>query len=246
MPEAYLREAADVFDCTIVTLYGLSEAGGLVCNQLVTPSDIAAGLGRRLLASGWPIDGVEVQIRATRPPHEVLPAGRVGEIVIRSPGSMVGYWRQPELTAEVLSADGWLRTGDLGTTETDGLLFVKGRVKDLIISGGENIYPAEIENVIAEMGGLAQVAVVGAPHPRWVESPVAVIATDGESAITESAVDAWCRERLAGYKCPRRIVFSGALPLLGGGKVDRAALRDLVADAFACDHVPHGDGTGTG
>lgn len=233
MPEAYLREAGVVFNCMIVTLYGLSEAGGLVCNQIITPADIEAGLGRRLLASGWAIDGVEVEIRSTEPPFAVLPAGEVGEIVTRSPGAMTGYWRQPELTSTVLTEDGWLHTGDLASVDEDGLLFVRGRVKDLIISGGENIYPAEVENVIAEFQGVAQVVVVGAPHPRWGESPVAIITPSPGAEVSPDTVIAWTRDKLATYKCPRHVMITDDIPLLGGGKVDRNSLRSRVETVFA-------------
>lgn len=233
MPEAYLREAARAFEAQIVTLYGLSEAGGLVCNQIITPQEIEAGLGDRLLASGWRVPGIDVEIRTTEAPFTALPDGEIGEIVTRSPGAMAGYWRQPELTRETMSEDGWLRTGDLGYFDETGLLYVKGRLKDLIISGGENIFPAEIENVIAEIPGVAQVAVVGARHPKWGESPVAVVTLESGAEVSSQIIDDWCREHLSSFKRPHGIRIVEQLPLVGGGKADKVKLREVVANEFA-------------
>ncbi|MCG2621225.1 AMP-binding protein [Arthrobacter sp. I2-34] len=233
IPDAHLREAARIFGASFVTLYGLSEAGGLVANQILTPAMIDAGLDeQRLLSAGTAVGGVEVAIRDLDT-GEDLPANADGEIVTRTTGGMSGYWNEPAKTAEVLSADGWLRTGDVGSLDEDGFLFIKSRVKDMIISGGENIYPAEIENVLVAHPGISAAAVVGVPHPKWGESPVAFITLHHGAVVTDEEAIAWCRERLASYKRPQAVFVADDLPRLGGGKVDRPALRAQAGSTFA-------------
>ncbi|MDT2005779.1 AMP-binding protein [Rhodococcus opacus] len=233
IPEPHLREAAGSFESSFVTLYGLSEAGGLVAHQELTPQQIFKGLDEaRLLASGRPVEGVEVDVRDPVTGDSMSP-GQIGEITVRSPARMLGYSGQPEQTRSVLDEDGWLRTGDLGFVDSTGLLTVKGRLKDLIISGGENIYPAEIENVLVDHPAVAYAAVVGAPHPKWVEAPVAIlVAQEGKSLDVED-VRTWVRERVATYKCPREFVVLDSMPQLGGGKTNRPALRTMVSATFS-------------
>jgi long-chain acyl-CoA synthetase len=233
IPDPHLREAATAFGCSFVTLYGLSEAGGLVAHQELTPAQILRGLDEReLLAAGWPVRGLEVRICDPASGQPSL-LGEVGEITVRSPARMIGYWQQPGATAEVLDEHGWLRTGDLGLLDDSGRLTVRGRLKDMIISGGENIYPAEIENVLVDHPSVALAAVVGAPHPRWVEAPVAVLVPAEGHTIDTDELREWLRARLATYKCPRSFVVVDDLPRLGGGKANRSAIRTLVATTFA-------------
>lgn len=233
IPDAHLREAAKIFGASFVTLYGLSEAGGLVANQILTPAMIDAGLDeRRLLSAGTVVKGVEVAIRDIETGQD-LPAGTDGEIVTRTIGGMSGYWNEPAKTADVLSADGWLRTGDVGSVDDQGFLFIKSRVKDLIISGGENIYPAEIENVLVAHSDISAAAVVGVPHPTWGESPVAFITLHHGAVLSDEDAIAWCRSRLASYKRPQAVFIEDDLPRLGGGKIDRPTLRAQAESTFA-------------
>ena len=139
---------------------------------------------------------------------------------------MAGYWNQPEATAEVLLPDGWFRTGDVGQVDGDGYLFLLDRLKDTIISGGENIYPAEVEDVLHSHPGVAEVAIIGVPDERWGETPLAVVVRNAGSNVSEADLIAFARTRLAGYKCPSRVEFTDALPRNPTGKVLRRALRE--------------------
>jgi fatty-acyl-CoA synthase len=155
-----------------------------------------------------------------------VPRGAVGEIVYRGPLVMTGYWNQPEATAEAFRG-GWFHSGDLVREDEDGYLFVVDRVKDMIISGGENIYCAEVENVLAAHPAVAEVALIGVPDSRYGEAPLAVVAPrDPAFPPTAAELTAWCRERLAHYKCPREWSIGGVLPRNPSGKVLKTRLRD--------------------
>jgi long-chain acyl-CoA synthetase len=142
-----------------------------------------------------------------------------------------GYWRNPEATAAAFNADGWFRTGDAGRMQADGTLAIVDRLKDMIISGGENIYCAEVESALRAHAAVAQAAVVGLPDARWGEAVHAfVVLRDArDQATTEDALRAWCREQLAGYKCPRGIRFVTELPLSAAGKVLKNRLREQAS-----------------
>lgn len=158
------------------------------------------------------------------------PTGEVGEIVIVSPANSVGYWKLPEKTAETFQSDG-LRTGDLGYLDADGYLHITGRRTDLIISGGFNVYPAEIERVIAQHTDVDMVAVVGVPDPEWGETPVAVVIAkshvDDTDALTRE-LTSLCREKLAGYKQPRRFEYREEFPLGPAGKILKREIANQV------------------
>jgi fatty-acyl-CoA synthase len=157
-----------------------------------------------------------------------VPRGAVGEIVYRGPNVMRGYWNLPEATAEAF-AGGWFHSGDLVREDEDGFLYVVDRKKDMIISGGENIYCAEVENVLAAHPGVADVAVVAAPHERWGETPVAVVVpADPQRPPTLDELTEWCRSRLASYKKPTRVLVADALPRNASGKVLKPVLRERV------------------
>ncbi|HTJ35715.1 MAG TPA: AMP-binding protein [Dactylosporangium sp.] len=155
-----------------------------------------------------------------------LPTGEPGEVLIRSAQVMAGYWQRPEETAHTLLEGGWMRTGDVGRLDDDGYLYLVDRAKDMIVSGGENVYPAEVERALQAHDEIAEVAVVSAPSPRWGESPVAVVVREAGSALTEEALIAWVRDRLAHYKCPVAVHFVEALPRNASGKVLRRVLRE--------------------
>jgi fatty-acyl-CoA synthase len=156
--------------------------------------------------------------------------GERGELLVRGPGVTPGYWRNPQATAEALR-EGWLHTGDVAYFDEDGDYWIVDRVKDMYISGGENVYPAEIENLLYRMPGVAEAAVIGVPDPRWVEVGLAVIVPAPGAQLTEEAVREYCRAGLAGYKVPKRVRFVDALPRTPAGKVEKPLLRQRYADA---------------
>ena len=136
-----------------------------------------------------------------------------------------GYWRDPEATAAAFTSDGWYRTGDIGTLTADGYLYILDRAKDMLISGGENIYPVEVEAVLARHPSIAEVAVIGRPDPVWGEAVHAVVRTADGASPSEEELIAWCKERLSSFKCPKSIEFTGPLPRTTTGKVLKRELR---------------------
>jgi malonyl-CoA/methylmalonyl-CoA synthetase len=193
----------------ILERYGMSEAAIITTNPLA---------GERIAGSvGYPLPGVDLRI------------GDGGVVQIKGPSVTRGYWRNPQKTAEAFTADGYFITGDVGRLDPDGRLWLSGRASDLIISGGLNVYPKEIELVLDEMEGVVESAVIGCPHPDFGEAVVAVIAGAGD----ESTIIAAARERLAAFKAPKRVFFVADLPRNAMGKVEKKALRERYADAFS-------------
>jgi long-chain acyl-CoA synthetase len=208
--------------------YGLTETAGAVCINLpANHRSPAARADGRLNAVGRAGLGAEI-IVADEQGREV-PAGEVGEVCCRGPMVTAGYWRNPEATAAAFR-DGWFRSGDAGRMQADGTLAIVDRLKDMIISGGENVYCAEVESALRAHAAVAQAAVVGVPDERWGEAVHAfVVLRAGSSAgADEDALRAWCREQLAGYKCPRGYSFVAELPLSAAGKVLKHRLREQV------------------
>ena len=174
-------------------------------------------------SGGRPILGVEVRI--VDPLDKPLPPRAVGEIVARGDIVMMGYWERPEETKKAV-VDGWMHTGDGGYMDEDGYVYIVDRIKDMIISGGENIYSAEVENCIAQHPAVAQCAVIGIPHEKWGEAVHAVVMRKPDAAVTGDDLIAFCKERIAHYKCPRSVhVQDGMLPLSGAGKILKRELR---------------------
>ena len=169
-----------------------------------------------------------VRIRVAGPDGQLLPVGEVGEVLIRGDSVMAGYWRNPEATAAAIR-DGWLWTGDMGALDADGFLTLKDRSKDLIISGGSNIYPREVEEVLLHAPGVAEVAVVGAPDPEWGEIVVAFVVPQSGAALDAKTLDAFCLDQIARFKRPKRYEFVEALPKNNYGKVLKTVLRNLAA-----------------
>jgi len=195
----------------ILERYGMSEAVIITSNPLE---------GARIAGSvGYPLPGVELRIGGGE---------ATGVIQIRGPSVFSAYWRMPEKTAEEFTADGFFLTGDVGRQDPDGRVWISGRAKDLIISGGFNVYPKEIELVLDELPGVTESAVVGAPHPDFGEGVVAVVIGTGD----EAAMIAACRERLAAFKAPKRIVFVDELPRNAMGKVQKNLLRERYEALF--------------
>jgi fatty-acyl-CoA synthase len=171
---------------------------------------------------GWPVPFLEMRLEA-EPGRDAEPR-ETGELLLRGPQVFAGYLNQPEKTAEVLSADGWLRTGDLASRDPDGAYRIRGRRKEMFISGGENVYPAEVEAALADCPGVAEVVVVGVRDERWGEVGRAYVVLRPEARQDEQGVVRHARERLAGYKVPRQVVILPEMPRLGSGKPDRRAL----------------------
>jgi long-chain acyl-CoA synthetase len=214
-----LEEAIATFDCRFLQCYGLTETTGPI--TFLQHEDHH---GERLLSCGRPTFGSELKIVDSEG-REVEP-GEIGEIVYRGPGTIAGYWRRPEDSAATIR-DGWLHTGDAGTEDGDGFFYIKDRVKDMIVSGAENVYPAEVESVLSAHPGIADVAVIGVPDPKWGETVKAIAVRRPEAAsLTEEAVIEWSRQHLAGYKRPRSIDFVDTIPRNPSGKVLKRELRE--------------------
>ena len=184
---------------------------------------------RRAGTVGFPLPGVELKITDPGSGAEVTP-GEIGQIEVRGPNVFMGYWQMPEKTKEELRADGFFITGDLGHLDTDGSVVIVGRNKDLIISGGYNIYPKEIEEVLDAQSGVVESAVIGVPHPDFGETPVAVLVAD--AAYDEPTLMAAVTAQLARFKHPRRFIVLDELPRNTMGKVQKNVLRDRYADLF--------------
>jgi acyl-CoA synthetase (AMP-forming)/AMP-acid ligase II len=223
MPLPLLRRCLEVFPVDFYQVYGMTEMSGVF--SVLAPGDHRdAAHEERLSSAGRPIAGVEVKVvdPATK---EELPAGQVGEFWVRSEQRMAGYWGRAEATAETLLPDGWLRTGDAGRLDDGGYLYLEDRVKDMIISGGENVYPAEVERVVAEHPAVAEVAVISVPDDKWGEAVKAVVVARPDTSLDEAELIAFSRARLAGYKCPRSVDVVDALPRNPTGKVLKRELR---------------------
>jgi fatty-acyl-CoA synthase len=176
---------------------------------------------------------MHVEVRIGDADGNELPRNAVGEIQVRGPGVTPGYWNDPQATAEAFTADGFLRTGDAARMTDDGTIYVVDRLKDMIISGGENIYPAEVEEAIASLDEVSQCAVIGVPDPRWGEVGLALVLLKPGCTLDAAAVLARCAERLAKYKVPKQVEFVGRLPLSPQGKVLKTELRRAYAAATA-------------
>jgi long-chain acyl-CoA synthetase len=223
-----LRAALRAFGCPMIGLYGLTETtGGVV--HLDGDDHHTDGPRQRLLRSaGRPYPWVELRIVDPATGRDVL-TGSVGEIWMRAPNVMAGYFNRPAETAAAITGDGWLRTGDGGYLDGEGYLFLTDRVKDMIVSGGENVYPIEVEEVLAQHPDVDDVAVIGVPDERWGEAVKALVVTRDGCAPEPEVLIAFARERLAGYKLPRSVDFVADLPRTPTGKVLKRELRERYA-----------------
>ena len=226
MTPELLREAQEVFGCRFLQGYGLTETTGGV--TLLSPDDHdgADRAPHRLASVGRPLPGSVVAVIDPET-LEVLPPGAHGEVVVGGHQVMRGYWRNPGETA-ASCVGGWFRTGDVGSFDEDGFLYLHDRLKDMLISGGENVYPAEIERVLASLPGVLDAAVVGVPSQRWGESPFAVVVRAPGAELDEETVLAHCREQLARFKAPTGVAFVAELPRNATGKVRRDRVRRWV------------------
>jgi long-chain acyl-CoA synthetase len=225
-----LKAALRTFRCSLYGIYGLTEStGGVV--QLGPEDHDPGGPREHLLRSvGRPFPWVELRIvdPVTGAEREVR---EVGEVWLRAPNVTLGYFERPDETAAALTEDGWLRTGDGGYLDEEGYLFLTDRVKDMIVSGGENVYPVEVEEALAQHPDVVDVAVIGVPHERWGETVKALVIPRPSAAPTAEELVEFARERLAGYKLPRSIEFVDDLPRTPSGKVLKRVLRERYASS---------------
>jgi acyl-CoA synthetase (AMP-forming)/AMP-acid ligase II len=223
MGDVLLRRAMDTLRCEFIQAYGMTELSPLAT---LNPAWYHTAEGRKagkLRSAGRASHCTEVRIVDAE--GRELPRGTVGEVIVRGPNVMQGYWNKPEQTAAALK-NGWMHTGDGAYMDEDGFIFIADRLKDMIISGGENIYSAEVENALAQHPSIAACAVIGIPSEQWGESVHAVVVRKPGQDPTPEALIAHCKSLIAGYKCPRSIDFVEALPLSGAGKVLKTALRE--------------------
>jgi len=217
-----LRQALDAFGCDFVQFYGTTETFIIT---LLRPEQHRLDNPDLLKSCGQPMPGVELRIVDAN--GRDLPAGEAGEVLVRSPWMFSGYWNKPDATAAAI-IDGWYHTGDGGIRDQDGNLFLVDRLKDMIVSGGENIYSAEVVRALAAHPSVQSVAVVGAPDEKWGERVVAFVVPYPDAPVDVSDLVSHCRDIIAGYKVPKEIHLTDALPQTASGKVQKAALRQQL------------------
>ncbi|TAM11861.1 MAG: long-chain fatty acid--CoA ligase [Nevskiaceae bacterium] len=229
VPEVLTQRVRAELGCDLTTVYGETEASPVICET--APVDTLVDKAR---TAGWPLWNVEVRI-AHPVMHEPVPIGAEGEIQARGYQVMLGYYGQPEATRNAILPGGWLRTGDLGTMDARGYVRVTGRLKDMIIRGGENLYPVEIEAVLVRHPAVVDVSVFGLPDLQWGETVAAALRLRPEAgSVTSTALKAFCREHLAPQKTPTTWFVCDAFPLTGSGKIQKFRLREqALADRLA-------------
>jgi long-chain acyl-CoA synthetase len=222
--EDVLVKCMVAFGCGFCQVYGMTETTGAITSLAFEDHDPEGPRRGLLRSAGKPLDSVEIRI-VDPDTGKVVEDGQVGELQTRSPYNMAGYWRKPDETASTIDREGWLRTGDAGYFDADGYLYLHDRIKDMIVSGGENIYPAEVENVLLSHPAVVDAAVIGVPDPRWGETVKAVLVLAPDAEVDEADVIAHCRANLAHYKCPTSVDTTNALPRNPSGKILKRELR---------------------
>ena len=222
IPIDLLRQCMEVFGCSFCQQYGMTETCGTIV--YLPPEDHDPAGNRRMKSAGRPMPGIEIRIIDAQ--GNVLPPETVGEIATRSTSNMAGYWKNASATQDTINAEGWLRTGDAGYLDEGGFLYIHDRVKDMIISGAENIYPAEVEGAIFGHPAVADVAVIGVPDDRWGEAVKAVIVLKPGAEASEADILGFTRERIAAFKVPKSVDFVDALPRNASGKVLKRELKE--------------------
>jgi acyl-CoA synthetase (AMP-forming)/AMP-acid ligase II len=216
--EELLKRSIATFGCRFTQVYGLTETTGAI--TFLQHEDHH---GERMLSCGRA--GFAQDILIVDPEDKEVPYGEIGEVVYRGPGTMAGYYRRDEDTASVMR-NGWFHTGDAGTMDPDGYIYIKDRIKDMIVSGGENIYPAELESELAAHPKVADVAVIGVPDDKWGEAVKAIVVPRPDSGLTEDELIEWAKERRAGFTRPRSADFVQSIPRNPSGKILKRELRD--------------------
>jgi acyl-CoA synthetase (AMP-forming)/AMP-acid ligase II len=221
IPPDVLRRALARFGCQFVQNYGMTETAGTIV--YLPPEDHDVAGNQRMLSAGKPLPGVEVRVVDLE--GNDVPTGSVGEIWLRTDQIMEGYWGKPEATAQAITSEGWYRSGDAGYVDADGYVYMHDRVKDMIVSGAENIYPAEVENVLHDHPAVQDCAVIGVPDDKWGEAVKAIIVLRAGHAPDADAILTFARTRIAGYKVPKSIDFMTELPRNPSGKILKRELR---------------------
>jgi long-chain acyl-CoA synthetase len=223
--EEVLAASIKLLGCKFFQVYGLTETTGAITHLPPDDHDLAGPHRHRLRSCGVAGPGVELRIVDVATGQVVTDPDVPGEILVRSRQVMKGYWNNPDATREAIDEEGWFRSGDVGYLDADGYLFIHDRVKDMIVSGGENIYPAEVENVLMSHPAVADVAVIGVPSEKWGESPRAIVVLKPGVEADEAGIIAFARHQLAGFKCPTGVDFTDALPRNPSGKILKKDLR---------------------
>jgi acyl-CoA synthetase (AMP-forming)/AMP-acid ligase II len=221
IPLDLLREAVAVFKCGFVQLYGMTETTGAVTYLPAEDHDLNGT--KRMRSAGKAVTGAKIEIRDAQ--GNALPVGSEGEIWICSQSCMNGYWNLPEATAATMTGGGWVRSGDAGYMDEDGYVYIQDRVKDMIVSGGENIYPAEVESAMYGHDAIAEVAVIAVPDEKWGEAVKAIVVLKPGAPADAQAILDFTRTRIAGYKVPKTVDFVTSLPRNGTGKILKRELR---------------------
>ncbi|HUO47226.1 MAG TPA: long-chain-fatty-acid--CoA ligase [Acidimicrobiales bacterium] len=222
--EDLLVKCMERFGCDFAQVYGMTETTGAITRLDPADHDPVGARKHLLRSAGKPLAGVELRI-IDPDTGDDAGAGEVGELWTRSGYNMAGYWEKPEETAAALVGDGWLRTGDAGYLDGEGYLFLSDRIKDMIVSGGENVYPAEVENVLVAHPGVGDAAVIGVPSEKWGETVKGIVVRAPDTQSSPEEIISFCRERLAHYKCPTSIDFAETLPRNPSGKILKRELR---------------------
>jgi acyl-CoA synthetase (AMP-forming)/AMP-acid ligase II len=222
MPLPTLRRAIKRFGPILINGYGQTEGGGTSLRKHYHRPEGTEQDRKRLNSVGQAV--LDTEVRIAGPRDEELPNGEVGEICFKSPQNMLGYWNNSVATVETLRG-GWLHTGDLGFMDDEGFVYLVDRKKDMIISGGENVYSRAVEEALMGHTAVADAAVIGVPHPKWGEAVKGVVVLKAQHSATPEALIAHCRTLIAGYKCPKSIEFLQQLPRLPSGKINKVALR---------------------
>jgi long-chain acyl-CoA synthetase len=223
--ENVLVAALSAFRCKFVQLYGLTETTGAITLLRPEEHEPAGPHPERLASCGVPFSQVELKV-VDLVTGEALPTGEPGELLTRSAQNMKGYWHNPEATASTISDDGWLRTGDVAYIDAHGFVYLYDRVKDMIVSGGENVYPVEVENALMGHEGVADVAVIGIPDETWGETVKAIVVPVPGTDIQADELIDYARARIGGFKVPRSVDFVDALPRNASGKILKRDLRE--------------------
>lgn len=217
MPSELMQQAQEKLGVRIAEAYGLSEVVTVACANHLDKAPLMGSAGQSLAG---------VQMRTIDEQGKFLPRGETGEIVIRGPGVMKGYWNRPAETADAFLPGGWFRTGDIGRIDAEGNVFIVDRLKDMILRGGFNVYPREVEEILMTHGAIAQAAVIGVPHPEYGEEVKAVVTLKAGRAATSTEIIEWSKTLLARYKYPRIVEIRDTLPLTPAGKILKRLLRE--------------------
>lgn len=221
IPLDLLRECIEIFNCGFCQQYGMTETTGTVC--YLPPEDHDVRGNQRMRSAGKPTPGTQIKIIDTS--GATLPAHTTGEICIRSESNMLGYWKLDEATRQTLDPEGWIRTGDAGYLDGDGYVYIMDRVKDMIVSGAENVYPAEVESAIYGHPAVSEVAVIGVPDDKWGEAVKALVVLKPGAVADAESIRGFARDQIAGFKVPKTVDFVEEIPRNASGKILKKDLR---------------------